>query len=56
MMDIVELLEDCVQQSAECGISKDSLKSKIMLEATEEIKRLRKQLELQTERVDDINN
>lgn len=45
MLDIVEILEDCVQLSAEYGVPKDSLKSKLMLEAAEEIKRLRKEIE-----------
>ena len=50
MLDIVEILEDCVQLSAEYGVPKDSLKSKLMLEAAEEIKRLRKEIDSYSER------
>ncbi len=35
-IDITDLLEGYVQQSAEFGIPKDSLKSRLMLEAAEE--------------------
>lgn len=55
-IDITELLEGCVHQSAEFGIPKDSLKSRLMLEAAEEIKSLRDQLEFQIKLADDNNN
>lgn len=55
-IDITELLEGYVQQSAEFGIPKDSLKSKLMLEAAAEIKELRSQLEFQRKLADDNNN
>ena len=55
-IDITELLEACVQQSAEFGIPKDSLKSRLMLEAAEEIKSLRDQLDFQRKLADDNNN
>lgn len=55
-IDITELLEGCVQQSAEFGIPKESLKSKLMIEASAEIKKLRDQLEFQIKLADDNNN
>lgn len=55
-IDITDLLEGCVQQSAEFGIPKDSLKSRLMLEAAEEIKSLREQLTFQIKLADDNNN
>lgn len=55
-IDIIELLEGCVQQSAEFGIPKESLKSRLMLEAAEEIKSLRDQLDFQRKLADDNNN
>ena len=55
-IDITELLEGYVQQSAEFGIPKDSLKSRLMLEAVEEIKSLRDQLDFQRKLADDNNN
>lgn len=55
-IDITDLLEGYVQQSAEFGIPKDSLKSRLMLEAAEEIKSLREQLTFQIKLADDNNN
>lgn len=56
MIDIVELLEDYVRLLEAGGIERTSTESKIMTEAAEEIKRLRKSLEFQIKLANDNNN
>ena len=54
-IDITELLEEYVMFLEKGYIPRESTESKIMLQASEEIKRLRKSLEFQIELADDYN-
>ena len=56
MIDITELLEDYVRLMEKGGIPRESTESKLMLEAAEEIKKLRQQLEFQIKLAADNNN
>lgn len=56
MIDITELLEDYVRLLEKGGIPKESTESKLMLEASAEIKKLRERLEFQRKLADDNNN
>lgn len=55
-IDITELLEDYVRLLEKGGIPRGSTESKLMLEAADEIKELRSQLEFQIKLADDNNN
>lgn len=55
-IDITELLEDYVRLLEKGGIPRGSTESKLMLEAADEIKELRSQLEFQRKLADDNNN
>lgn len=54
-IDITELLEDYVLLLEKGGIPKESTESKLMLEASAEIKKLRDQLEFQRKLANDNN-
>lgn len=56
MIDITELLEDYVRLMEKGGIPRESTESKLMLEAAEEIKKLRQQFEFQIKLAADNNN
>ena len=53
-IDITELLEKYAQNLEKNGISRDSIESKVMLEASAKIKNLRKTLEFQIKCTDDV--
>lgn len=53
-IDITELLEKYVQNLEKNGISRDSIESKVILEASAKIKNLRKTLEFQIKCTDDV--
>lgn len=54
-IDITELLEEYVRLLEKSGISRDSTESKLMLEASVEIKKLRESLDFQIKLADDSN-
>ena len=54
-IDITELLEEYVMFLEKGYIPRESTESKIMLQASEEIKKLRRQLKFQIELADDYN-
>ena len=54
-IDITELLESYVDLLEKGGIPRESTESKIMLEATKEIKKLREQFEFQRKLADENN-
>ena len=56
MIDITELLEEYVLLMEKGGIPKESTESKLMLESSKEIRKLREQLEFQIKLADDNNN
>lgn len=54
-IDITELLEEYVRLLEKSGTSRDSTESKLMLEASVEIKKLRESLDFQIKLTDDSN-
>lgn len=55
-IDITELLEEYVRLLEKSGLPRESTESKLMIEAVEEIKKLRSSLDFQIRLADDNNN